>query len=173
MSACVNQCCLWYSPENIRKAIDFYVFRGMKRETQLEMGYTYVCASGVRNARFSENLVCFVFLSNLFWDSPFCLITGAFKEQCSPLAEKSQLICRTNLYLVMIYNLTVSNCTADKSVTVSWKINQTFPDDVNKVTYLEDYQKRGIYCEFDKVSNAFSLKTFSNTRCRQKHAQIR
>ena len=72
----------------------------------------------------------------------------------------------------MIDNLTISNCTADKSVTVSWTINQTFPDDVNNVIYLEDYQKSGIYWEFDKVSNAFSLKTFRNTRCRQKHAQI-
>ena len=73
----------------------------------------------------------------------------------------------------MIDNLTISNCTADKSVTVSWTINQTFPDDVNNVTYLEDYQKSGICWEFDKVSNAFSLKTFRNTRRRQKHAQIR
>ena len=61
----------------------------------------------------------------------------------------------------MIDNLTISNCTADKSVTVSWKINQTFPDDVNNVIYLEDYQKRDIYWEFDKVSNAFSLKLFA------------
>ena len=29
----------------------------------------------VRNARFSENLVCFVFLKHSFWDSPFYLIT--------------------------------------------------------------------------------------------------
>ena len=28
----------------------------------------------VRNVRFSENLACFDFLKNLFWDSPFCLI---------------------------------------------------------------------------------------------------
>ena len=62
MSACVSQCCLLYSPENIRKALDLYVFRGMKRETQLEMGYTYVYVSGVRNVRISENLAFFVFL---------------------------------------------------------------------------------------------------------------
>ena len=29
----------------------------------------------VRNVRFSENLVCFVFLKHPFWDSPLCLIT--------------------------------------------------------------------------------------------------
>ena len=32
---------------------------------------------GVRNVRFSENLVCFVFLKHPFWNSPFCLITDA------------------------------------------------------------------------------------------------
>ena len=37
---------------------------------------TRTCAyQGVRNVRFSENLVCFVFLKHPFWDSPFCLIT--------------------------------------------------------------------------------------------------
>ena len=36
---------------------------------------TYVCVSGVRNVRFSENLACFVFLKHPFWDSLFCLIT--------------------------------------------------------------------------------------------------
>ena len=29
-----------------------------------------------RNARFSENLACFVFLKHPFWDALFCLITG-------------------------------------------------------------------------------------------------
>ena len=139
MSACVSQYCLLYSPENIRKALDLYVFRGMKREPH----------------------------------SPFCFITNPFMKQCSSRAENSQLICRINFCLVMIDNLTISNCTADKSVTVSWTINQTFPDDINNVTYLEDYQKSDIYWEFDKVSNAFSLNTFRNTRRRQKHAQIR
>ena len=37
---------------------------------------TRTCAyQGVRNVRFSENLVCFVFLKNPFWDLSFCLIT--------------------------------------------------------------------------------------------------
>ena len=37
---------------------------------------THTCTyQGVRNVRFSENLVCFVFLEHLFWDLPFCLIT--------------------------------------------------------------------------------------------------
>ena len=103
---------------------------------------------------------------------PFALLPTPLWK-CSSRAENSQLIYITNFCLVMIDNLTISNCTADKSVTVSWTINQTFPDDVNNVTYLEDYQKSGIWWEFDKVSNAFSLKTFCNTRCRQKHAQIR
>ena len=30
---------------------------------------------GLRNVRFSENLVCFIFSKHPFWDSPFCLIT--------------------------------------------------------------------------------------------------
>ena len=64
----------------------------------------------------------------------------------------------------MIDNLTISNCTADKSVTVSWTINQTFPDNVNNVTYLEDYQKSGIWWEFDKVSNAFSFATLDGDK---------
>ena len=37
--------------------------------------FAYVCVPGDKNARFSENLACFVFLKHPFWDSPFCLIT--------------------------------------------------------------------------------------------------
>ena len=33
--------------------------------------HTYVCVPGVRNIRFSENLVSFVFLLPPSWDSPF------------------------------------------------------------------------------------------------------
>ena len=34
------------------------------------------CAyQGVKYVRFSENLACFVFLKQTFWDLPFCLIT--------------------------------------------------------------------------------------------------
>ena len=37
-----------------------------------------------RNVRFSENLGCFVFLKQPFWDSPFCLITDEIKQRsCS------------------------------------------------------------------------------------------
>ena len=36
---------------------------------------TRTCAyQEVRNVRFSENLTCFVFLKDPFWDSPFCLV---------------------------------------------------------------------------------------------------
>ena len=35
---------------------------------------------GLRNIRFSENLMCFVFLKHPFWDSPFCLITDDSKQ---------------------------------------------------------------------------------------------
>ena len=31
------------------------------------------------NVRFSENLMCFVFMKHPFWDSPFCLITDITK----------------------------------------------------------------------------------------------
>ena len=37
--------------------------------------HTYMCVSGARNVRFSENLACFVFLKHPFRDSLFCLIT--------------------------------------------------------------------------------------------------
>ena len=37
---------------------------------------------GVRNARFSENLACFVFLKHPFWDSLFCLITDKLTLYC-------------------------------------------------------------------------------------------
>ena len=40
----------------------------------------YVCVSGVRNVRFSENLGRFVFLIPPFWDSPFCLITDELEK---------------------------------------------------------------------------------------------
>ena len=40
---------------------------------------TRTCAyQGVRNVNFSENLACFVFLKQPFWDSSFCLITDDF-----------------------------------------------------------------------------------------------
>ena len=55
----------------------------------------------------------------------------------------------------MIQNVTVSDCTANKSVTVSWKINQTFPDDVLNIIYLESSRRSNIYSEFDKVRSAF------------------
>lgn len=60
-----------------------------------------------------------------------------------------------SLCLVMIQNVTVSNCTANKSVTVSWKINQTLPDDVLNIIYLESSRRSNIYSEFDKVRPAF------------------
>ena len=42
---------------------------------------TRTCAyQGLRNVRFSENLVCFVVLKHPFWDSPFCLITNNNKH---------------------------------------------------------------------------------------------
>ena len=37
--------------------------------------FTRTCAyQGVRNFRFSDNLACFVFSENSFWDSPFALL---------------------------------------------------------------------------------------------------
>ena len=41
-----------------------------------------VCITGVTNARFSENLACFVFLKDPFWDFPFCFITVEFNPFC-------------------------------------------------------------------------------------------
>ena len=39
----------------------------------------YVCVSGGKNVRFSENLACFVFLKHRFGDSSFRLITDQLK----------------------------------------------------------------------------------------------
>ena len=49
--------------------IDYLIFHLNRQQT-----YAY---QGVRN--FSENLACFVFLRNPFWDSPFRLITDNIK----------------------------------------------------------------------------------------------
>ena len=38
----------------------------------------------VRNVRFSENLACFVFLKDPFWDLPFCLITDDLEDFSFP-----------------------------------------------------------------------------------------
>ena len=53
-----------------------------EKRTFLTPWYAHVtCAyQGIRNVRFSENLVCFVFLKHLFWDSPFCLITDELHD---------------------------------------------------------------------------------------------
>ena len=50
------------------------IFR--KKNISYPLIRTCACAyQGVRNVRFSENLVCFVFLKHPSRDSPFCLIT--------------------------------------------------------------------------------------------------
>ena len=50
------------------------IFR--KKNISYPLIRTCTCAyQGVRNVRFSENLVCFVFLKHPSRDSPFCLIT--------------------------------------------------------------------------------------------------
>ena len=63
---------------------------------------------GVRNARFSENLRCFVFLKHLFRDLPFCLITNELlvetmksnlNEEVSNLTEEVQKL-NTNFELL-------------------------------------------------------------------------
>ena len=47
----------------------------------LNISHTRTCVyQGVRNVRFSENLVYFVFLKHPFWDLPFCIITDDFKQ---------------------------------------------------------------------------------------------
>ena len=50
------------------------IFRKTNNFYLLIRTHTGAC-QGVRNARFSENLACFVFLKRPFWDSPFYLIT--------------------------------------------------------------------------------------------------
>ena len=54
---------------------------------------TRICAyQGVRNVRFSENLTCFIFLKDLFWDSPFCLITDELPPLKKTLGEISGFV---------------------------------------------------------------------------------
>lgn len=54
----------------------------------------------------------------------------------------------------MINNITVSNnCAVNKSVTVSWRINQTFPDDVNSFIYIQN-NATDKTMELPNVSNA-------------------
>ena len=58
--------------------------RHIFRKTNIS--YSLICTrtcpyQGVRNVRFSENLACFVFLKDPFWDSPFCLITDDFLKK--------------------------------------------------------------------------------------------
>ena len=51
----------------------------------LPHSHTYVAYQGVRNFGFSENLACFVFLEDPFWDSPFYFITDDFNQCHSEL----------------------------------------------------------------------------------------
>ena len=52
----------------------------MKVNIKSQYTHTYVCVSGVRNVRFSENLACFVFLKHPFWNSLFYRITDEKSE---------------------------------------------------------------------------------------------
>ena len=54
--------------------------------------HTYVCVSGGKNARFSENLAFFVFLKQPFWDSPFSLITD---EKITSLDSFARYVIRS------------------------------------------------------------------------------
>ena len=45
----------------------------------LEMFIFWCAYQGVRNVHFLENLACFVFLKNPFWDSLFCFSTDGLK----------------------------------------------------------------------------------------------
>ena len=54
------------------------VFQENKARQIFRTFLVFTCAyQGLRSIRFSENLACFVFLNNPFWDSSFCLITDA------------------------------------------------------------------------------------------------
>lgn len=54
----------------------------------------------------------------------------------------------------MIKNITVSNnCAANKSVKVSWRTNQTFPDGVRSLIYIQN-NATDTTMELPKVSNA-------------------
>ena len=53
---------------------------------------TRTCAyQGIKNVRFSENLACFVFLKQQFWDSPLCLITDEIKFFVPPTGHQNYL----------------------------------------------------------------------------------
>ena len=69
----------------------------------------------VRNVRFSENLVCFVFMQHPFCDSPFCLIIDKFSVEhlrkvsfklnySFPGSRKRQLMITPSCLLFSIVN---------------------------------------------------------------------
>ena len=65
---------------------------------------TRTCAyQGVQNVRFSENLVCFVFLKHPFWDSPFCLITDDLTNQIAGMSGMKLLNSLIFCMLTEIY----------------------------------------------------------------------
>ena len=130
-----------------RKLINFIEFVGNKAKVESQNGCfketkhvkfsektniskplirTRTCAcQGVRNIRFSENLTCFVFLKQAFWNSPFCLITDdLFKDPSYSVKLKFLKIIVVNQVVFVLRKenaLTVLNLIAKYSY-VYWKL---------------------------------------------------
>ena len=87
-------------------------------------------SQGVRNIRFSENLVCFVFLLPPFWDSHFYLITDDLTYSTS--------IFKTWLFLFVLLNFWICLCVSffylrfiSRTLTIhrtsgEWKVQSVF-----------------------------------------------
>ena len=77
----------------------------LKNEYFLPLIRTCTCAyQWVRNVRFSENLMCFVFLKHLFWDSPFALLPTKYRKKLGEHApENYGLLHWRQCYLIIIF----------------------------------------------------------------------
>ena len=64
---------------NLKNWQQWWLYRhnlSVLRQKGKSQNVSFTCAyQGVRKVRFSEDLVCFVFLKHPFWDSHFCLIS--------------------------------------------------------------------------------------------------
>ena len=74
-----NKAKAWISKRVLQENKARQVFR--KTDISYPLIRSCTCAyQGVRNVRFSENLTCFAFLKQPFWDSLFCLITAKSED---------------------------------------------------------------------------------------------
>ena len=75
---------------------------------------------GVKYARFSESLACFVYLKYPFWNSPFCLFAGVKKKLCIAYILNSEVVSiQRGLFVYQVLNICDTNFR--RSLRISWK----------------------------------------------------